>query len=726
MVAILEKTEHNTNFHHIVDFLEASHIRYALMVRPTVYVSHIRQFWSTARVETTDGEIKILAKVNGRQRTVSESSVRRHLKLNDDKVLQGEGSEHPSEPHHIPSDQDEPIYHKQITQSPQHVQTTSQEPTIPSQSHSVISKSRRITKGIIRISQSKVLSPGADETAFPTGDVRNREAFPTDNSLDVGQDRENISKTSTMPHEALPRVTSIGGGKGSMQQKLQELMDICTSLQRQHSLMKEMVQSQDLEITQLNASTNEMSHVLGTLGAENILASGGLMSVFTTASTGVSPAVATTSGSFPTAAIFTTASVATPTTRVTRSSIGVVIRSSSPISVNIPFISKKGKGKGKVTEPEQPSKEKNKLRDSEIARIHGERELEMMIAELDRSNEMVAKYFSEYKQAEVGLSHDEKIEEKFIPVWEKMQDFVPMNSKLESERLKRPGIQLDKERFKKLETTEASSTESTQGQQTEELTELSEEVLKNMMKLVPVEELYIDALQVKYLFIDWEIFSEGQRKCWKIIKVRNHTKVYQIFKDMLKKFNREDLDKFRVWSRKLAAQQRSHVCWSEVRDSQLTSPELVREMTEKIVQIKNRLLTAHSRQKSYTNRRTKPLEFEVGNMVLLKVSSCKGVMRFGKREKFSPRYIGPFRILARVGPVAYMLELPKELKGIHSTFHVLNLKKCLAEGDIIVPIEEIQLDDKLHVIEDPVEIVDIEVKRLKQIRIPILKVHWNS
>ncbi|GJU65105.1 putative reverse transcriptase domain-containing protein [Tanacetum coccineum] len=104
-----------------------------------------------------------------------------------------------------------------------------------------------------------------------------------------------------------------------------------------------------------------------------------------------------------------------------------------------------------------------------------------------------------------------------------------------------------------------------------------------------------------------------------------------------------------------------------------------------------------------------------------KCRSPKGVVRFGKRRKLSPRYIRPFKILARVGLVAYTLELPEELKVIHSTFHVSNLKKCLAEGDIVVPMDEIQLDDKLHMIEEPVEIVDREVKRLKQV-----KVCWNS
>ncbi|GKC55046.1 putative reverse transcriptase domain, ribonuclease H-like domain protein [Tanacetum coccineum] len=171
---------------------------------------------------------------------------------------------------------------------------------------------------------------------------------------------------------------------------------------------------------------------------------------------------------------------------------------------------------------------------------------------------------------------------------------------------------------------------------------------------------------------------------------------------------------------------RSPVCWSEVGDSQLTGPELIRDTTEKIVQIKNRLLAARSRQKSYADKRLKPLEFEVGDMVLLKVSPWKGAVRFRKRGKLSPRYIGPFKVLARIGPVAYTLELPEELKGIHSTFHVSNLKKCLAEGEVVVPLEEIQLDDKLHMIEEPVEIVDKEVKRLKQSRIPIVKVRWNS
>nr|GEW32509.1 hypothetical protein [Tanacetum cinerariifolium] len=377
MVAILEKTEQNINFHQIVNFLEASHIR----------------------------ETKILAKVNGRQRTVSESSIMRHLKLNDEEGIST-----------LP---DNELFEN-----------------LSLMGYNILPNQRRITRGTIRISQSKVPLPGADEIAFPTGHARYGEAFPT--GVDQGEDL----------------------------------------------LVGATVKDSDKSANKKSDSTDDMANVLGTLGAANILASRGLRSIFTTASLSVatasevvSPAVATASESFPTAAIFTTASVTTPNTRVTRSSRGVVIKSSSLIFINISFISKKDKGKGKMIEPEQPSKEK------------AERELKMMIAELYKSNEMVAKYLSEYEQAKPGLSHDENvelvdellmyqrhlaqinkyqvqqnkpttkterrnfymsilrsnagwkvkdfkgmtfehIEEKFILVWENMQDFVPMNSKL--------------------------------------------------------------------------------------------------------------------------------------------------------------------------------------------------------------------------------------------------------------------------------------------------------
>ncbi|GKA65870.1 putative reverse transcriptase domain-containing protein [Tanacetum coccineum] len=147
---------------------------------------------------------------------------------------------------------------------------------------------------------------------------------------------------------------------------------------------------------------------------------------------------------------------------------------------------------------------------------------------------------------------------------------------------------------------------------------------------------------------------------------------------------------------------RSPVCWAKDGDAQLTGPEIIHETTEKIVQIRNRMQVACDRQKSYADKRRKPLEFQVGDKVMLKVSPWKGVICFGKRGKLNPRYIRPFKILTRVG------------------------LKCLSDETLVIPLEEIQVDDKLNFVKEPVEIMDREVKQLKQSYIPIIKVRWNS
>nr|GEV98549.1 hypothetical protein [Tanacetum cinerariifolium] len=402
----------NVNIKLTVDFLEASHIRYALTISPTIYVSHIRQFWSTARIETTDQETKIIATVDGKPRTISESSLRRHLKLNDK-----EG---------ISSLPDAELFEN-----------------LSPMGYNILPSQRKLTKRAIRIAQSKALSPYADGTASLLRDGRHREAFHTVSSLDAGQDRENIAKTSTMSHESSPRVPYLDADKGNKIKdqdiEISGLKARVKSLMDKDKRRKEPIQ-EDAPITggiidigeesradksteKGSNDTEEMVNVLSSMEAANILSSRG--TAFLTANVSVADVfptagVPTVSESFPTvSAIFTTASVATPYTRRSR---GITIRSLRPI--RIPIISAKDKGKEKVTKTEVLKKKKLQEQiDAQVAR-----EMEEEFARKNqRSNEVIAKHLSEYEQAEADLSVEEEI--KLInskdQLWTYHQAFMP-------------------------------------------------------------------------------------------------------------------------------------------------------------------------------------------------------------------------------------------------------------------------------------------------------------
>ncbi|GJZ01671.1 putative reverse transcriptase domain-containing protein [Tanacetum coccineum] len=147
---------------------------------------------------------------------------------------------------------------------------------------------------------------------------------------------------------------------------------------------------------------------------------------------------------------------------------------------------------------------------------------------------------------------------------------------------------------------------------------------------------------------------------------------------------------------------RSPVCWAEVGEAQLIGPDLIQETTEKIIQIKQRIQAARDRQKSYADLKRKPM------------------------GKLNPRYVRPFKVLEKIGSVAYKLELPQELSRVHNTFHVSNLKKCYSDEPLVVSLEGLHIDDTLQFVEEAVEIMEREVKRLKRSRIPLIKVRWNS
>ena len=170
---------------------------------------------------------------------------------------------------------------------------------------------------------------------------------------------------------------------------------------------------------------------------------------------------------------------------------------------------------------------------------------------------------------------------------------------------------------------------------------------------------------------------------------------------------------------------RSPVCWAEPEDRVILGPDEIRDSNEKVAVIRDRLRAAQSRQKSYADRRRRPLEFAVGDFVLLRVSPRKGTMRFGVSGKLAPRYIGPFEITQRVGVVAYRLDLPPELSHVHDVFHVSMLRKCPPEQGKIVSFRDVQVQEDTTYGEVPIQIIDRKVISLRRREIPLVKVVWQ-
>ena len=167
---------------------------------------------------------------------------------------------------------------------------------------------------------------------------------------------------------------------------------------------------------------------------------------------------------------------------------------------------------------------------------------------------------------------------------------------------------------------------------------------------------------------------------------------------------------------------RTPVCWDEVGERRLVGPELVQITSEKVKVVRDNLKIARDRQKSYADNNRRDLQFEIGDQVFLKISPWKGVLRFGKRGKLSPRYIGPYEIVSKVGPVAYKLKLPPELSRIHDTFHVSMLRKYIPDPSHVLREQPVQLKENLTYEEIPVQIVDRKEQVLRSKVIPLVKV----
>ncbi|KAL5549931.1 hypothetical protein UlMin_000107 [Ulmus minor] len=171
---------------------------------------------------------------------------------------------------------------------------------------------------------------------------------------------------------------------------------------------------------------------------------------------------------------------------------------------------------------------------------------------------------------------------------------------------------------------------------------------------------------------------------------------------------------------------RSPIHWLETGEKQIVAPDFIETTTEAVKKIRERMETAQSRQKSYADKKRRPLEFQVGDAVFLKVAPMKGVMRFGKKGKLSPRYIGPFEILERIGKVAYRLALPPNLSSVHNVFHVSMLKKYVQDPSHVLEHEPIEVHEDLTYEEKPVQILDRKEKALRNKVIPLVKVLWRN
>ncbi|XP_023522445.1 uncharacterized protein LOC111786376 [Cucurbita pepo subsp. pepo] len=171
---------------------------------------------------------------------------------------------------------------------------------------------------------------------------------------------------------------------------------------------------------------------------------------------------------------------------------------------------------------------------------------------------------------------------------------------------------------------------------------------------------------------------------------------------------------------------RTPLCWDEVGERELVDPELVQVTNQAVQKIRERMRTTQSRQKRYANSRRRSLEFKVGDKVFLKVAPMKGVLRFGRKGKLSPRFIGPFEILERIRPVAYRLALPPSLSTVHNVFHVSVLRKYMANPTHVIEYEALEVAEDLSYEEKPLEILDRKVRTLRTRNIAFVKMWWRN
>ncbi|GJY90663.1 hypothetical protein Tco_0505859 [Tanacetum coccineum] len=545
MVAYLHKIKGSEGFHQIVDFLNTSHIKYALTKNPTIHVSLIQQFWQTAATNTLDSrEVQITAIIDGKVKLVSEASIRRHLKLEDSdgittlpntKIFEqltligyGKGLTVPVESHHIPLG----------------APTTSQLP--------LSSPLRILTRQETKVPQPSfpTYTNVADEVALTSVDVVHRGDATTVSSIDAGQGSGNIPKSPTMPHDSLLLGGyTPGSDEGSM--TLHELMVLCTKLSNKvDSLEKELKQTKQTygaALTKLIKKesledTSKQGRMIEDIDQDARISL-------------VTPTKVSSQENQSEESVSTVGASMPVSTAGMVQQVNIIIPSSSETTKTI-------KDKEELLASETTKDEANPLVadidwDEVQAQIQANEGLAQKLLEEERENLSIEekgkttcrthgqeKEATKYDRIQDGTLQGKsfyEVKEMFDNVYKHVTSFMPMDFVMEKERTKRAGLNLQEESSKRQKTREGS-------EPTEELKadEISQEDLQQMIMVVLVEEVYVEALQVKYPIIDWEVYFEATKKYWKIIRVGNHTEAYQTFDDMLKNFDRDDLEK--LWS----------------------------------------------------------------------------------------------------------------------------------------------------------------------------------
>nr|GEW16468.1 copia protein [Tanacetum cinerariifolium] len=564
MVVILEKSKHNVDFHPIVDFVEASPLRRNLKLQDEEGISSLpdtelfenltlmgynistnqkftfqkgfNEFSSniaTALVCLATNRTYNFSKMifYGLVKNVNNKVLKLYPRVNNPSfsgrivplfdtmlIQQDEGSGTPTEPHHTPSQEAQPSSHTHIS-SPS-IPTVTSVPTIPIPNviPSETTPIRQYTRRA-RIAQSSALPPVADEPASLMRDVNQGEAYPTDSGFIADQDRATIAKSSTLPHDSAPRVTypAAEEGRGMIGDRSRDGAPIKGRRIDEEEVVTERVSSDTEEVRlderevaakRASKDTKEMATVLTTMGATTVLASG-------------TAEVPTGSRSIPTPG--------PPASEVPTGSD--VVPTASPVFATAIVVTPYRRKKGK---------EVMIARDAEIAIIHAKEELQSMIDGLDSNNETVAKYLEEYCQFSSELPMERRIElisdlVKYQDNYTKAKDFKGMT--FEEVEAKFNSVCKQMEDFIPIEEVPEEVKSSD---------EVPEEKIKEMMQLVPIEGVYVKALQVKHPIIDWEVHTEGQRAYWKITRLGGNSASYQFFTDLLKHLDRDDLNQ--LWS----------------------------------------------------------------------------------------------------------------------------------------------------------------------------------